>query len=75
MLSNTQQLDLCQYMKKYENDHFFQNCSNFFCPPPPPPAEFGEGVVTHSPNLYFIYNLLQLTTMQNMKCLSFLEVF
>ena len=72
MLSNTQQLDLCQYMKEYENDSFFfQNCPNFFFGPP----EFGEGVVTHSPNLYFIYNLLPLTTMQNMKCLAFLEVF
>ena len=40
----------------------------------PPPPEFGEGVVTHSPNLYFIYTLLPLTTM-HMKCLAFLEVF
>ena len=69
MLSNTQQLDLCQYMKEYENDSFFPQ--NFFGGPP----EFGEGVVTHSPNLYFIYTMLPLTTMQNMKCLAFLEVF
>ena len=74
MLSNTQQLDLCQYMKEYENDSFFPKIVPiFFCPPPPP--EFGEWVVTHSPNLYFIYTLLPLTTMQNMKCLAFLEVF
>ena len=34
MLSNTQQLDLCQYMKEYENDSFFsQNCPNFFFGP------------------------------------------
>ena len=47
MLSNTKQLDVCQFMKEYEND--------FLGPP-----KFGEGVVTHSPNLYFIYNLLPL---------------
>ena len=70
MLSNTQQLDLCQYMKEYENDSFFPKLSQFFLAP-----EFGEGVVTHSPNLYFIYTLLPLTTMQNMKCPAFLEVF
>ena len=50
---------------------FFPKLSQFFFGPP----EFGEGVVTHSPNLYFIYTLLPLTTMQNMKCLAFLEVF
>ena len=71
MLSNTQQLDLCQYMKEYENDSFFSKIVPIFFWPP----EFGEGVVTHSPNLYFIYTLLPLTTMQNMKCLAFLEVF
>ena len=50
MLSNTQQLDLCQYMKEYENDIFFPKLSQFF-------------------------TLLPLTTMQNIKCLAFLEVF
>ena len=70
MLSNTQQLELCQYMKEYENDSFFHKIV-----PISPPPQFGEGVVTHRPNLYFIDNLLPLTTMQNMKCLAFLEVF
>ena len=59
MLSNTQQLDLCQYMKEYENDSFSPKIVPIFFLAPP---QFGEGVVTHSPNLYFIYNLLPLTT-------------
>ena len=50
---------------------FFPKLSQYFFGPP----EFGEGDVTHSPKLYFIYTLLPLTTMQNMKCLAFLEVF
>ena len=73
MLSNTQQLDLCQYMKEYENDSFFPKIVPIFLPPPPPRI-WGRGGHT-APNLYFIYNLLPLTTMQNMKCLAFLEVF
>ena len=34
MLSNTQQLDLCQYMKEYENDSFSPKIVPIFFGPP-----------------------------------------
>ena len=34
MLGNTQQLDLCQYMKEYENDSFFSKIVPIFFRPP-----------------------------------------
>ena len=48
-----------------------KNCPIFFGPL----QIWGRGGRTHRPNLYVIYNLLPLTTIQNMKCLAFLEVF
>ena len=71
MLSNTQQLYLCQYMKEYENDSFFFKIAPIFFWPP---SNLGKGW-SHTAQIFLIYNLLPLTTMQNMKCLAFLEVF
>ena len=54
-----------------ENDSFFPKLyQNIFGPP-----EFGVGVVTQCTNLYFFHNLLPSTTIQNMMCRAFLEVF
>ena len=52
MLSNTQQLDLCQYMKEYENDSFSpQNCPNFFLAP----RIWGRGGHTQPKFIFYLY--------------------
>ena len=53
MLSNTQQLDLCQYMKEYENDSFFSpKLSQFFFWPP---RIWGRGGHTQPKFILYLY--------------------
>ena len=61
MLSNTQQLYLCQHVKVYEVGSLL-------------PRIFLGPLNFHCLNLYFIYNLLPLTTMQNIMCSIFRSI-
>ena len=53
MLSNTQQLDLCQYMKEYENDSFFSKIVPIFFWPPP--RIWGRGGHTQPKLIFYPY--------------------
>ena len=52
MLSNTQQLDLCQYMKEYENDSFFPKIAPIFFWPP---RIWGRGGHTQPKFIFYLY--------------------